>query len=345
MERLAKIGAPGFNRGKLPRFTPQPRTSSDAPPFNKAVVFGANGGIGRALVKDLTERGVHTRVVSRSSQHLRRNFADGVIEHYPADIRNPTAAIKASEGFDIIFLCAGLPLHKYEDHVLIARSVAHAMTLNEVKCLCTSGYWSYMPFTLNPVPEDTPRRPTSRLAMLRQIQEDILVSAGGCVAMLPDFFGPGATHSMLNDAILSVAKGNTAYWPGDPDALRDFLFIPDAGHALVDLATKREAFARRVNLVGSGPIQPRLLLEAAAQRLGQSLTLRGVPLWAVKLAGNFSRKHREFADIYSIYNAPAWMDGSVAKSLIGDYHKTAYPSAIDRTARWLTGRAELVAAA
>jgi nucleoside-diphosphate-sugar epimerase len=180
--------------------------------------------------------------------------------------------------------------------------------------------------------------------MLRMIQEDILVAAGACVAMLPDFYGPDASISMINDALLAIAKGGTAYWPGDPDALRDFLFMPDAGRPLVELAAHKDAFGRRINLPGSGPMQPRLILEAAAQRLSATLSVRGVPLWAIKLAGNFNRKYREFTDIFEIYNNPAYMDGAAAKSLIGDYHKTPYPQAIDRTVRWMTGNVELVAA-
>src|SRR5437868_5135506 len=147
MERLAKIGPqgphhprfPGSHTGKIGSKL-KPNLGDAPPPFKKAVVFGATGGVGRALVKDLCERGVPTRVVSRSLASLRRNFAEGILELFPADVRNPRAAAVAAEGCDMIFLCAGIPLHKYEDHVLMARSVTQAMVAHNVKCLCTSGY-------------------------------------------------------------------------------------------------------------------------------------------------------------------------------------------------------------
>src|SRR4051794_8633599 len=104
MDRLAKIGprgkiGPGLNANM-----------TEVPPFRKAAVLGATGSVGRELVSDLLRRGVPTRVVSRSLENLRRNFAEGSVEHYVADVRDPLAATRAGEGCDLIFLCVGLPL-------------------------------------------------------------------------------------------------------------------------------------------------------------------------------------------------------------------------------------------
>ncbi|HYE63722.1 MAG TPA: NAD-dependent epimerase/dehydratase family protein [Phycisphaerales bacterium] len=331
MERLAKIGGSS-------------KTPDTPPPFKRAAVFGATGGIGRELVKDLVERGIPTRVVSRSAPNLARNFSQGLIEHCQADIRIPTAAIGAAHGCDVIFLCAGVSLENYEDHVLMARSVAQAMVENNASCLAISGYWSTASCATIMLHDralpGAPAHAVSRLAKLRHIQEDILLGANACVAQLPDFFGPGASVSMINDAIASIAKGSTATWPGDPEAPRDFLFVPDAGRPLVELATRKDGMGKRIPLPGSGPMQPRLILEAAAARLNETLKLRAASPFMIKLAARFNEKYRNLLDLYPIYNTAHSLDPLPAKSLLGQYYTTPYPAAIDRTVRWMTGHAE-----
>jgi nucleoside-diphosphate-sugar epimerase len=317
---------------------------AEAPPFKKAAVLGASGSIGRELVVELLARGVETRVVSRSMANLRRLFAEGSVEFHEADLVNPNAMQHACEECDMLFLCAGMSLEQYDLHINLARNLAHAMTYHKARGLLVSGYWGYAPIREVPVREDFPRRGHSRYAKVRQIQEDLLVNAGACVACLPDFFGPGATFSFINDGIAALARGKAYQWPGDPMAPRDFLFVPDIRPVLVNLAMRKEAYGQRWNVSGSGAIQPRQLLEMAADRLGERPRIRPTPYWMVKLAAKFSGKARGFVDLYPIYARPASMDGSNLRKLIGDYRVTPYSHAIDRTLRWMTGGVDVEAA-
>jgi nucleoside-diphosphate-sugar epimerase len=310
---------------------------AEAPPFRKAAVLGASGSIGRELVIELLAKGVPTRVVSRNIANLRRSFANGSVEFQEADLTDPRAMLAACEGCNMLFLCAGLPLEHYEQHVAMGRNLAHAMTKVKAKAMLISGYWSYTPIRETPIRENHPRRGGGKFAQIRQIQEDLLVAAGAAVVCLPDFFGPGASNSFINDGIASLAKGKAVQWPGDPTAPRDFLFVPDIRAILVNLATHKEAFGQRWNVAGSGPIQPRQLLEMAADRVGERPRVRATPYWMVKLAGKVNAKAKSFIDLYPIYARPAVMDGGALRRVIGDYHFTPYSQAIDRTLRWMTG--------
>jgi nucleoside-diphosphate-sugar epimerase len=269
--------------------------------------------------------------------NLKRNFAQGSVEYCEADLASPDATARAVDGCDVLFLCVGLPLNRYDEHITIARTVTQAMMQTKAKCVAATGYWSYAPVRQNPIREDHLRRGGGRFAKVRQLQEDLLTTAGAAVAMLPDFFGPGASVSMVNDAFAMLARGKRAQWPGDPAAPRDFLFMPDVGRPLVELATRKGAFGQRWNLAGSGPIQPRLLLEMGADRLGEGLRLRTASPWMLKLASRVSTKATLALDLYPIYSRPAYMDGAAIRKLIGEYRVTPYSQAVDRTLRWMTG--------
>jgi nucleoside-diphosphate-sugar epimerase len=275
---------------------------------------------------------------------LRRNFAEGSVEFFQADLNNPAEMHAAAEGCDMLFLCAGLPLEQYQQHLAIGRNFAQAMMHHRCKGMLVSGYWSYHPIRSLPVREDAMRRPSNKYAKVRLLQEDLVTNAGGCVAILPDFFGPGATFSFINDGIATLARGKAVQWPGDPAALRDFLFIPDIRPVLVNLAMRKEAYGGRWNISGSGAIQPRQLLEMAADRLSERSRVRATPFWMVKFAARFSGKARGLIDLYPIYARPAVLDGSALRKVIGDYRVTPYSQAIDRTLRWMTGGVDAEAA-
>lgn len=353
MERLAKIGPRGLivptpKAAATPVLIGRPRPKlaalPETPPFRKAAVLGATGSIGRELVIELMNRGVDIRAVSRSLPNLRRNFAEGSVEYLEADLRDPSAMFAACEGCEVAFLCAGVPLEQYEQHLAMGRNFTQAMTHHKCKGMLVSGYWSYFPIRMMPVREDAMRRGVGKYAKVRVLQEDLVTNAGGCVALLPDFFGPGATNSLINDGVLALAKGKPVRWPGDPEAVRDFLFVHDIRPVLVNLAMRKEAYGARWNVSGSGPIQPRQLLEMAADRLGARPRVRATPYWSVRLKGKFSGRARELRDLYPIYAMPAVLDGASIRRLVGDYRATPYSNAIDRTLRWMTGGVDAEAA-
>jgi nucleoside-diphosphate-sugar epimerase len=352
MERLAKIGPRGLIVPR-PKYAatpvligPRPRTQAlpEAAPFKKAAVLGATGSIGRELVIELMNRGVPIRAVSRSLSNLRRNFAEGSVEYLEADLRDPSAMFAACEGCEIAFLCAGVPLDQYEHHLAMARNFTAAMTHHRCKGMLISGYWSYFPIRMMPVREDAMRRGVGMYAKVRVLQEDLVTNSGGCVAVLPDFFGPGATFSFINEGIGALARQKGFRWPGDPEAVRDFLFVHDIRPVLVNLAMRKEAYGGRWNISGSGAIQPRQLLQMAADRLGARPRVRGTPYWAARFKGKFSARAREFLSLYPIYAMPAVLDGSAVRKLLGDYRVTPYSNGIDRTLRWMTGGVDAEAA-
>jgi nucleoside-diphosphate-sugar epimerase len=299
--------------------------------FSRAAVFGATGATGRELVRELRRRGIATRAVSRSPEKLARDFGDLDVECHAADLVDAVAAIGAAEGCDLIFDCVGLPMERFADHVVIARNTAEAAGTHSARTVLVTSYWSYGPGDDMPMREDRPLAPGSDKARIRKQQEDVMLEAGACVARLPDFYGPGAEIAILNDALESVRAGKAVLWPGDPEATRDFLFIPDSGHLLYDLATRDEAYGRAWNVPGSGAEAPRAILERAARQQGVELKIRRGRSWMLLLAGIFDSDARAFRDVLPLYERPAILDTTAIREMLGEIDVTPYEEAITRT--------------
>lgn len=304
----------------------------------KAAVFGATGPIGRQVTRVLLERGADVRVVSRSAERLARDFGDTAAERHPADLEDPTAARGAAADRHLVIHAVGLPAESFERHVPIARNAVAACREGGARPFLVTSYWSYGPGDRAPMPEDRPRSGDSRKAEVREREEEVFLEADGAVARLPDFYGPEEGYSLLNEALASVTAGETATWPGDPDAPRDFLHYGDAGRLLVDLALREEAYGEPWNVPGSGGATPRELLERAAAAAGTELRIRRIRPWMARLVSIVRSDVRAFLDVMPLYEAPALLDTSKLEALLGPAEVTPYGEGIPETVAWMEAR-------
>lgn len=304
----------------------------------RAAVFGATGPIGRRVSRTLLERGVTVRAVSRNPENLARDYGELEVERHPADLTDPDAAAGAADGCDLVIHTVGLPAELFEQHVPIAENAVAACRKARAWPFLVTSYWSYGVGDDEPMPESRGRTGSSDKARIREAEERVFLEARGAVARLPDFYGPEPGLSLLNDALDSVRKGETASWPGDPDAPRDFLYYGDAGRLLVALAFREEAYGEAWNVPGSGPESPRALLERAARIVGTRPKVRRIRRWMARLVALFRADVRAFVDIMPIYEAPAILDTSRLEALLGEVGTTPYGEGLAATLRWLDER-------
>ena len=188
------------------------------------------------------------------------------------------------------------------------------------------------------MPEGRARAGESEKAAIREEEEHVFLEADGAVARLPDFYGPEEGYSLLNEALASVVAGETADWPGDPDASRDFLHYGDAGGLLVELALRDVAYGEAWNVPGSGAEPPRRLLEMAAEAAGTEARVRRIRPWMARLVSLFRSDVRGFLDVMPLYDAPAMLDTSKLVALLGPPEVTPYEEGIPETVAWMADR-------
>lgn len=307
----------------------------EAKSVKKAVILGASGPAGYYLTGELLRRGIHTRVVARKLGRLHDYFAELDVECVAADLLSAREARSALESCDVAFLCAGVSMSRFEDHLVMTRNITEGINAEGAAGVLLSSFWSYGPSGLEPVSETGPRVPQSPKQEIRLQQEDLFTSAGGAVVILPDFYGPRADKGFLNPALRSIYSGRTANWIGDLERPREFLFVPDMAFPIVELSLREESFGKRWNLAGAEAWTPRQFLEVGASYCEEPLRIRKANRLILSLLGLFNAEVREIKELYDLYMNPPILDMSSLQGLIGDIPVTPYPDGIRQTVDWI----------
>ena len=308
--------------------------------IRKAAILGATGAAGRFLADELSARGVELRLVSRSRKHLEQRLEAVAAERVAADIRDPEATAGAAAGCDVVFDCIGVPVERMADHPLTARNVAAAVSRRGIRCVQVSSYWSYLPIERTPLTESHPRSGGNTLARLRREAEDILLEAGAAVVNLPDFYGPFVHMATLQQALQEAVTGRTVNWIGATDTPREYVYVPAAMRAVVELAMHEDAYGGRWIVPGAGPISITEVLEIVRRHLGREIEIRSAGPLTLRVASLFVKRLRSFMPMAKTYTRPISFDGAKLQGLIGDIGAVPYAEGVPRTLDWLSSRAQ-----
>src|SRR5262249_40094521 len=128
------------------------------------------------------------------------------------------------------------------------------------RIVLVSSVYSYgAPQTVR-VAETHPRLPVARKGEYRKEQEDLVFNADrhgqidGLIVRLPDFYGPGAENSLAHPIFPAAIAGKTANRDGPVNTAPEFLFVPDSGPAIGELAAAADAYGEAWNYGGPGEI-------------------------------------------------------------------------------------------
>jgi nucleoside-diphosphate-sugar epimerase len=307
--------------------------------LNRAAIFGAAGAIGRNLAPELERRGVPFRVVGRSRSKLEAAFG-GVrgAEIFPADIAVPEQAAAAARGVDTVIYAAGLP---YPDHrlhpVLMRAALDAAVSEGTARLLLVSSVYPYgVPRTAR-VAETHPREPESRKGRYRAQQEDLAFAAhrdgrlATLVLRLPDFYGPHAELGLAELIFEAALAGKTATWLGPAGTPHEFVFMPDTGPVIADLASAADCYGEAWNFGGPGGISGIDFITRVYRAAGRAPKYRSVGRGPLKLMGWFSAFYRELPEMLYLQETPVLLDDSKLFRRFPATRKTGYDEGIRRT--------------
>jgi nucleoside-diphosphate-sugar epimerase len=312
----------------------------------KAAIFGAAGAIGRAVAPELEQRGIAFRVVGRSREKLEAAFAGlAHAEIFPADLADPKAAASAAGGVDTIIYAVGLPYYSHRLHpVLMRTTIDAAVAAGAKRLVVISNVYGYgVPRTAR-VAETHPRVPAARKGAYRVEQEDAALEAhkrGAIAAMivrLPDFYGPHADLSLANPIFSAALAGKTANWIGPAGTPHEFVFVPDTGPAIIELASCAECYGEAWNCGGAGEISAIDFITRVYRAAGRAPKYRAVGRRMLKAMGWFSPLMRELPEMLYLQETPVILDDSKLLRRFPGIRKTTYDEGIRRTLEWMRSR-------
>jgi nucleoside-diphosphate-sugar epimerase len=308
--------------------------------LNNIAIFGAAGAIGHSIAAELDRRQSLYRVVGRDRDKLAKTFpkADAVA----ADLNSPDSAEWAASGIDTIFYTAGVPYNQFRLHpVLMQNTVNAAIQAGVERLIVVSSVYSYGSPRTPKVAETHPREPRAKKGQLRKQQEDIALDvhqAGhlqAAVVHLPDFYGPHAGLSIANPIFRAALDGKRADWLGSPDLPHEFIYVPDAGPVLLDLAARESSYGERWNLGGAATITARNFITRIFQLAGREPQFRSASKLMLRAAGLFNPFMRELVEMFYLQETPVILNDSKLHNHIETVPKTPYDEGIPATLEWM----------
>jgi nucleoside-diphosphate-sugar epimerase len=312
--------------------------------MQNVAIFGAAGAIGRAVGAELERRGVPFRVVGRSRESLEQAF--GKMAHaeiFPADLSEARSAGAAARGVDTIIYCVGLPYPSHQLHPVLMRTTIEAAKLVGVaRLVLSSSVYGYGVPRASRVSETHPREPHTRKGKYRKEQEDLVMEAHaagdiqGLIVRLPDFYGPHAELSLANPVFHAALTGKTANWVGPVNTPHEFVYTPDSGPVIADLASRAECYGEAWNFGGAATINTMDFITRIYRAAGRSPKYRTVGAGMLKVLGWFNPTMGEVVEMLYLQETPVILDDSKLLAKL-PVHKTPYDDGIRQTLEWMKG--------
>lgn len=294
-------------------------TTTDRPTRPTHIVLGA-GPVGRAVVAALVARGIEPLVVTRSGTEVPGALARA------ADVADPTQAVAALAGAEVVFQCAQPEYHRWpEEFPALQAGIVDAVATAGALLVVAENLYGYGPHD-GPLTEDLPLAATTRKGRVRaELWEALGVAhrAGRLrvvAGRASDFFGPGVEGSAVGDRFFGpLVAGKAAEAAGDPDRLHSYTYVGDFGEALVRLSETPATWGRTWHVPNAPTGTTRALAEQAASLAGTEGRVRTFARWQLRLVGLFVPAVREMVEMLYEFEEDFVVDHSAYAVLCGDH--------------------------
>jgi len=292
------------------------------------VVFGASGGIGNAIVRELAKQGEEVRAVNRTGTAI---VPTGV-EVIAADAANIDDVRRVMRDASVVYQCL---FPAIQDAIIEVASETGS------KLVVANNHYMYDP-KMGPMSETSPHSYGNRESgkFYEEMAEQAIAAhrsgrIRATVGQASDIYGPNARHGIGSDQVFGpVMSGKAANFLGDLDIVHTYTYADDCARALITLGRRDEALGEIWHLPSTEPITSRALLEMVFEELDMEPKFRvanGMLLNLLSLfSGEMSNLKRE--KVYQ-FTTPWLVDHSKYEQAFG-VDVTPHPEAVRATVAW-----------
>lgn len=298
------------------------------------VVFGAGGGAGHAVVRNLALAGAEVRAVTRSGTGA---YPEGV-ESVRCDAADIDAVRLACKGAVAVHHCINVPYAEWEEKLptVMANLIEGAGDAGATLVYCDNLYM-YRPVE-GPLCESSRTDGATRKGRLRKRLADLLFEADATGRVkatsgrASDFFGPGASNTIAGQLVFpAVLKGKQAHWIGSLDAEHSMSYIDDVARGLILLGDDPKAVGRVWHLPAPPPVTGREFIRTAFEVAGREPKIGVYPRWMLRLVGLFNRQMREIVEVLYQFEEPFVLDHSKFATTFPSFRVTSIREGIERS--------------
>ncbi len=308
--------------------------------MKKAMVVGASGGMGYALVMELVNRGIEVVAFARGEEKLTKLFRDlELVTIQPGDAEEKEQLIQAAKGVEIIFHALNLPYEDWKDKLSsITGNIIDAAEQNNASLAVVDNIYAYGRSEGSKICEEMVKHPHTRKGKLRLEMNHMIKQASvpSLICHFPDFYGPNATNTYIHFTLEQIVKKKKAGFIGPKNIAREFIYTKDGAKVMVDLAFKAEAYGQNWNIPAVSTITGTQVEQLLRKHLGEEKKLYYISKSMFALFALFAGKAmREALEMQYINYEPTILSGEKVERFLGEFISTPYKQGIGETIAYI----------
>ncbi|HYM34767.1 MAG TPA: NAD-dependent epimerase/dehydratase family protein [Steroidobacteraceae bacterium] len=310
------------------------------PAVQRALVLGANGGIGNETMHALLRHGWRVRAMARTIS--RSALSHPHLEWRAGDVMNRGDVMDAARDVQVIVHAVNpAKYHNWRGLALpMLDNTIAAATSSRARIVLTGTLYNYGPDAFPIVDEEAPQNPHTRKGAIRVEMEERLRDASwegrvrALIVRAGDFFGARARSNWFSQGMVMPGRPvQVVFNPGKPDLEHSWAYLPDVAETIVRLLDQESSLAKFDTYHFKGYYlrnaeMARVICNAAGISDKRVLPF---PWWAIRASAHFVERSNEMLEMRYLWNEAIELDNRKLRARIGTEPHTPIEEAIRST--------------